>query len=240
MATAALALLFSIPPEAGAATRLFILSGQSNMVGLNPDESFTPDVKAAFPGDEIIVVKEAGNGQPIRKWYRDWQLPPGMEKQRGANGVIYKRMMDQVTSALEGKAAPETITFVWMQGEADAKIGGEVYEESLKGLIKQLRDDLKRQDVMVVIGRISDYVDTENPRPHWDSIRKIQESIPKSDPLARWVDTDDLNGLNNGLHYGKDGYAKLGSRFAAAAIELIKSDVKAESTPQSQQPELTK
>ena len=52
--------------------RLFILSGQSNMSKLNPDISFTPTVKKAFPGDQIIVIKDASGGQPIRQWYKNW------------------------------------------------------------------------------------------------------------------------------------------------------------------------
>ena len=59
------------------AVRLFILSGQSNMAGLNPDVSFTPAVKAAIPADEVIVVKSAQGGQPIRRWYKDWKAPEG-------------------------------------------------------------------------------------------------------------------------------------------------------------------
>jgi hypothetical protein len=39
--------------------RLFILSGQSNMAGLDPKVSFTPAVEKAFADDEVIVVKHA-------------------------------------------------------------------------------------------------------------------------------------------------------------------------------------
>jgi arylsulfatase A-like enzyme len=37
---------------------LFILSGQSNMAGLNPEISFTPAVETAFGKDNVIVVKD--------------------------------------------------------------------------------------------------------------------------------------------------------------------------------------
>lgn len=52
--------------------RLFILSGQSNMVNMDSDASFTPAVKKAFPDDECVVVKSAFSGKPIRMWYKDW------------------------------------------------------------------------------------------------------------------------------------------------------------------------
>ena len=56
---------------------LFILSGQSNMAGLNPDISFTPTVEAAFGKDNVTVVKEAKSGRPIRNWYKKWEAPEG-------------------------------------------------------------------------------------------------------------------------------------------------------------------
>ena len=64
-------------PAAEKKVRLFILSGQSNMAGLNPDLSFTPAIKKEFPDDKVIVVKHAIGGRPIRLWYKDWELPAG-------------------------------------------------------------------------------------------------------------------------------------------------------------------
>jgi hypothetical protein len=205
-----------------AKVRLFILSGQSNMVGLNPDVSFTPAVKKAFPDDEVIVVKHAVGGQPIRRWYKAWtapenaKAPPSKAKQQP--GDLYDALMAQVKPAIQGKTV-DTIAFVWMQGERDAKEGlSAAYAASLAGLLKQLRDDLKRPDVAVVIGRLSD---NQKGEQHWDGVRAAQEKVAKDDPRAAWVDTDDLNGPQNALHYTKEGYGELGRRFAAKAIELV-------------------
>src|SRR6187401_1971358 len=57
--------------------RVFILSGQSNMAGLDPNVSFTPAVTKEFAEDEVIVVKSAQGGQPIHRWYKKWALPAG-------------------------------------------------------------------------------------------------------------------------------------------------------------------
>ena len=206
--------------ESGHKTRLFILSGQSNMKHLEPDESFTPAIKKAFPGDTIIVVKEAESGQPIRRWYRKWKPEHGEVDKTTRIGDLYKRLMTEVAAAQEGKPVPDTVTFVWMQGEADTHSpdSANVYAESLKGLIAQLREDLKRPDTFAVIGRISDY----NAFPEGTkTIRDAEMSVAKGDPLAGWIDTDDLNGKNDGLHYTTPGYQTLGERFAAKAVELI-------------------
>ena len=44
---------------------LFILSGQSNMVGLKPEESFTPIIEDEYGKENVIVVKNAYGGMTI-------------------------------------------------------------------------------------------------------------------------------------------------------------------------------
>ena len=59
-----LGLLEKVDP---AGKHLFILSGQSNMVGLRPNESFKPMVDREFGKQNVIVVKDAHSGQPIQR-----------------------------------------------------------------------------------------------------------------------------------------------------------------------------
>ncbi|MEK6233347.1 MAG: hypothetical protein N2C14_01400 [Planctomycetales bacterium] len=204
-------------------TRLFILSGQSNMVGLNPNVSFTPAVTKAFSGDKIIVVKDAAGGQPIRRWFKQWK-PADAGKSQGKNagkekyGDLYDRLMSKVAAASKGKKF-DSISFVWMQGERDAKEGhGAVYAASMKGLIEQLRGDLKRPDMTVVIGRLSDHL---KDNKGWEAVRAAQVQVAEGDKAADWIDTDELNGPRDGLHYPKEGYAEMGKRFAAKTIALV-------------------
>ena len=198
---------------------LFILSGQSNMLRLDPEISFTPSVKKEF--DKVTIVKEARGGAPIRRWYREWNL-----NQNVKIGDLYKKMLKKIKSRCEIDKF-DTITFIWMQGERDAKEKhGNVYAESLKGVVKQLQKDLGRKNINVVIGRISDF-DLNNKRyKHWTLIRKKQVEVAESNPLWKWVNTDDLNGSKDKLHYTDEGYKKLGKRFAEAAIDLIKNHSK--------------
>ncbi|MEY3395780.1 MAG: hypothetical protein RL346_2017 [Verrucomicrobiota bacterium] len=199
---------------------LMILSGQSNMAGLDPDSSFTPIVTRALAPDKVVVVKHAVGGQPIRRWYKQWKPAEGRKVPADDTyGDLYDKLMSAVRPAIEGKDLA-TITFCWMQGERDAKdLHGEVYADSIRGLIQQLRTDLKRPDVKVVIGRLSDHANGKN---HWDNVRTAQVEMAKTDPLVSWVDTDDLNGPNDGLHYTKAGYTELGKRFALSALGFNK------------------
>lgn len=217
----------------GAADKhLFILSGQSNMAGLKPEISFTPTVEAAYGKENVTVVKSAQGGQPIRRWYKQWKPAKGGEPK--ATGDLYDVLMKAVNKATEGKKY-DTVTFVWMQGERDAKEKhGEVYAASMKGLVDQLSKDLGRDDINFVIGRLSDFDMADKGYQHWTMVRKAQVSVAEASPRGAWVNTDDLNDKENkktkkikhDLHYTADGYKTLGKRFAEKAIELIKKNSK--------------
>lgn len=206
---------------------LFILSGQSNMVGLKPGTSFTPAVEKEFGKERVIIVHDAQSGCPIRNWVKDWKPAPGknLKGAKQPNGHLCDRLMGKVKPAIEGQKI-ETVTFIWMQGERDAKEGhGEVYAKSFTMLIDQLKTDLQRKNIAFVIGRISDHgIKNGMKIPDWPVVRDAQVKLAEADPQGAWVDTDDLNGPKDGLHYDAPGYAKLGERFAEAAIKLIKKN----------------
>jgi hypothetical protein len=119
--------------EAG--KHLFVLSGQSNMQGHRPAEAFTPAVAEALGEEKVIVVQDALGGQPIQRWFKGWKSPGGQPPK--STGDLYDRLMEAVKPAIAGQTL-ESVTFIWMQGERDAKMQwGEVYEASLKGLYEQ-------------------------------------------------------------------------------------------------------
>ena len=206
---------------------LFILSGQSNMAGLKPEESFTPAIEEKFGDENVIVVKDALGGQPIRRWYQDWKPLEGNEPM--AQPDLYDTLMTKVYPAIENEKIA-TITFIWMQGERDAREKhGEVYEKSLIGLYRQLSQDLERKDINFIIGRLSDYDMQNKNYPHWTMIRDIQVKVAESNLRFDWINTDDLNdGVNrkgkeikNDLHMSAEGYIIMGKRFADKSIKLI-------------------
>ena len=207
---------------------LFIFSGQSNMKRLDPAERFTPRVVEEYGTQNVIVVKEAQGGQPIRRWYKGWNELVGNDTI--SSGDIYDVLMEKVNKSIAG-IEPKTITFLWMQGEKDANEGnGEVYKAALKGLIQQLRTDMQRADINFVIGRLSDFDMDNSKYQDWTMIRDIQVEVAEEDSLADWVNTDDLNdGIDSqgreqqdALHYSVEGYKTFGIRLAESAIDLIK------------------
>lgn len=218
-----LAQIFCLAAHAEDSKHLFILSGQSNMVGLNPAVSFTPAVEKEFGKDKVIVIKDAHNGQPIRRWYKDWKPAEGRNIAGNSEpGDLYDRLMSKVNPAIKDEKLA-SVTFVWMQGERDAnELHGEVYGASFAVLIKQLEKDLKRDDVNFVLGRLSD-MDMENKRyKHWTLVREEQVKVAETSKRGAWIDTDDLPMKGDNLHYNPEGCKTMGQRFADKAIELIK------------------
>ena len=205
---------------------LFILSGQSNMARFKPALWFTPGISKALGGDNIIVSFHAQGGQPISKWYKEWKSSKG-ETDPDA-GKIYDAMMEATQTKIDGERI-RTVTFIWMQGEADSKAqNSDVYLASLNGLKKQLEEDLQRTDINFIIGRLSDsgfFRRRDKKRVEnldWEEIRKAQQSFADASQRAVWIDTDDLNGEKNELHLIKpDGYSMLGERYVEAALKLL-------------------
>lgn len=106
------------------------------------------------------------------------------------------------------------------------------YADGLRGLIRQLRDDLKRPDMAVVIGRLNTHRLGQAP---WDAVRAAQVRVAEEDPLARWVDTDDLQrgtGMNS-VHFVKEAYVELGRRFALNAVAILKAKAERPSAPKA-------
>ena len=207
---------------------LFIFSGQSNMSRFKPDKVFQPIVEREFGKGNVVIVKDARGGKPIRRWYRNWKSADG-ETPREPNGDLYDSLKAKIDKALRNQKV-DTVTFIWMQGEADAKEKhGEVYLASLKGLVDQLCNDLERQEINVICGRLSDH---GLKKPHWVMIREAQVQFAESLARGAWVNTDDLNDgpdgqgrvRHNALHYSVEGYKILGKRYAEKAIALIRNE----------------
>ena len=214
---------------------IFILSGQSNMVRINPGDTFRPEAEKLLPGATIEVVKEATGGKPIRNWLAEWDAiaqeagldPEALRSKDKVKGSPYFERIIEKTKPLFDPP-PASLTFIWLQGESDSGKTSAPYESSLNALIAKLRKELNFPEMNVVIARISDSGLTPGPRQTdtngWETIRKAQENVVAADKRAALVTTDDVNGPKDGLHYPKEGYELLGRRMARQATALIKGE----------------
>ncbi|MGJ8726335.1 MAG: sialate O-acetylesterase [Roseibacillus sp.] len=212
------------------AAHLFILSGQSNMARLDPGISFTPAIVEALGDDSVIVVKDAKGGRSISAWDRDWKSTKGQPAQE--SGHLYDRLLKNIKKAIAEREIL-TVTFLWMQGENDAaRFQTGVYKKSLERLLARLKKDLGRDDLLLVLGRLSDYTLETGKHPEWPAMRDLQVAFANAKPTRIWVNTDDLNDMTdaktgkprNDVHYTREGYRIFGQRLADKAIELIQAD----------------
>lgn len=219
------------PALADKAKLLFILSGQSNMRRPLPDE-FKRVVERVYGADNVIVVTHAHPSQPIRQWYKKWSPPEGMASDDKPNGKLYDALLSKVKRAV-GERELATVTFVWMQGEADAGAGwGAVYRRSFLGVLDQFKEDLGIGQINFVIGRINDHYLDKAKDGH--VVRAVQVKLGDDHANGAWVNTDDLNmGVNPwGVysladgHFPPAGYRVMGERFAAAACRLIDPNIR--------------
>lgn len=226
---------------------LFILSGQSNMQGMDQKLSFEPRVIEEYGKDNILIVKEAIGGRPIRMWVHDWTPAPGwkvdpdipntMPPAKDENGTLYDSMMQKIADATQGEK-PKAIAFCWMQGERDARERhSAVYERSLKQLFAQLKSDFPDTPIVFMIGKLNDFGkgNKEAFYPEWEEVCRAQEKVAKDTPRCTIFSTDDLNTGDSpphwktkqiskrvdDLHMSAEGYKILGNRFAEESIRLL-------------------
>ncbi len=197
---------------------------------MDPEITFRPKLESQFGKNNITIVKDAKGAQPISRWVKNWQAKDGFSLD--ITGDLYHHLIQNVHPVLKDKTY-DTVTFIWMQGERDArKEHGEVYASSLNKLYQQLSSDLNRTDINFIIGRLSDFGLQNQNYPDWEKVRQAQIQVATQHPRGAWVNTDDLNDgisskgkkINNDLHYSVDGYKLLGNRYAEKAIELIENN----------------
>ena len=196
---------------------LFLFSGQSNMGNLDPSTSFKPIIRAAFPDDEVYFVKWAKGGNSIRNWIDEDEN--GDLKTHRHFITLNKLAKEELTNNNVDKKDLTTVTFLWMQGEADhdtTKVKSlnsiAKYKIYLESLIEALEKEYAPISFNVVIGRLNDArlkPGTEEWRvKNWSAIRNIQEKVATNHKSGAWINTDDMND-EMALKKGANGKAAL-------------------------------
>ena len=208
---------------------LFVLSGQSNM-NSTLSGSFQKCVEQVLGKDKVLVTMTGHPGQPIKHWVKSWIPPEGMQDPKPeANGPLYDKLIQNARRYLKDER-PVSVTFIWMQGEADSENRwASVYEKSFHTLVNQIKADLGVEEIHFVVGRINDYW---LQKPDGRAMREVLMKLGDENDNGAWIDTDDLNqvvnpwggySFNDG-HYPPSGYVVMGQRFAKEACRLIQVD----------------
>lgn len=214
----------------------FKFDGKKNILSdrFGLEMSLAKRLKELFPKDKIALIKYAKEGTSVDSlakanfgcWEPDF---------RGLDGINqYDHYLTTVNLALQewdidkdgkkNEIVPSGI--LWMQGESDAGFTKEVaekYEDHLHELMNLMRASLRKDDVPVVIGKISDFGRNDKGK-FWtfgDVLMNEQENFVKKDKKAAIVRSTKNYNYSDTWHYDSAGYIDLGANFANEVYKLI-------------------
>ena len=196
--------------------------------------SFAKRMQALYPNDKIAIIKYSLGGtsidsiQKVGSWDPDYN---GNKDELGINQYdFFLRTIQDAYAILDidDDGRPDRLIpsgIVWMQGESDTLYTEEIamqYYENLKQLMDLMRASLRKDDLPVVIGKISDSGMNEVGKmwKYGELIQYAQEKYARIDSKAAIVRETKDYGYSDGAHYNSSGYIRLGKSFANLLYEL--------------------
>ncbi len=227
-------------------TKVFLLGGQSNMVGAGkgtdlkpPYSSPLPKIKIWQPKTKEWVPLSAGTsfgpevsfGHAMAKAFPDDDIRLVKYAASGTalyndwaptNGPEYRAFMATAKDALAdldaSKVEYSVAGMLWLQGESDAEEKqGESYEKNLTAFIAHIRSIFNTPEMPFIIARVRDHY---GKGAQANMVRDAQESLAKTIKSVFWFDTDDCTMLNAG-HYDSAGLIVIGNRFAESYGKML-------------------
>jgi hypothetical protein len=226
-------------PLTQAKERIYLLAGQSNMMGRGKTQELPsnykstpsnvrfyyqgrpkPLAKMAYFGPEVTFAHEVAKAFPNDQHVIIKAVGTGSSIKQWQRGKpLYYSLLRQLQLAMpqyfySKKQPVEAI--VWMQGEQDARSGDAFkYQPQIKQFITSLRTDIAAPNSLVVIGQV-------NPKAPAFRLLKIvqagQAQVAHSLPNTVLVTTEGLGTTFDLVHYNAQGQMELGKRLAQAYI----------------------
>ncbi|HSI09609.1 MAG: sialate O-acetylesterase [Rariglobus sp.] len=174
--------------------------------GVGPGLSFAQAMLKADPKVTIGLIPCAVGGSPLKRWVKGGDL---------YSQAVARAKASSARGTLEG--------VLWHQGETDSdkQPWTETYESRLVRMIADLRSDLGRPDLPVVVGQLGEFL-TPEKHPGVETIRAALKRIPTLVPHTGYVDSTGLVHKGDELHFDTASARKLGTRYAEAMMKLQK------------------
>jgi hypothetical protein len=221
--------------------KVFLLGGQSNMVGSGKPSELSgvhakpqEDVRfwqgnawvdlapgARNFGPEIGFGRAMKDAHPKEEIYLIKYAAGGTALYNDwspSGGPQYKQFMKTAQAAIanldkEG-VKYEIVGMLWMQGESDAhETKAETYDKNMRDFIAHMREQFITPEMRFVIARVKDFYGGKTGQAK--IVRDAQVDIAKSTEGVEWFDTDDYPMVNSG-HYNGEGLIMMGKDFAKA------------------------
>lgn len=192
---------FSVSPGKPAVTAL-----PSRTFG--PEVSFGRTLADKLPsGRHVVLIKFCEGGTNLKsQWNPDHRAK------------LYDQFLGHVRKSLKVlDDCHDTYTLcgmAWHQGESDAGLSAEEYQQLLTHLIEKARADLNAKDLPLVIGEVYD-------NGKRDTVRAAQRATAKAVPHTAFASCDGLKTFDGGTHFDAAGQIELGRRMAEAMLKLL-------------------
>ena len=212
------------PPDHERSRRLHVRHWQSLQPGagsfpggFGPELSFGHTLAARSSRPVALIKSDKGGSSLLDDWEPDKVDDPT---------TLLNRCLVDAADALEALRDdghdPVLRGLVWYQGECETRDRGhdpDDYTPALHRLIVRVRDRLADGgDLAKVLFRVNPH--DGRPTPHFASIRRQLVEFADADPLAAWVDVDDLQ-FPDRLHLDGPSHLTAGGRAAEAMWRLI-------------------
>lgn len=200
--------------------------------------TFALRMRELHPDRDVALIKYSRGGTSIderaARFFGSWEADYIGGAGEGAGVNQYDHFLATLRRAfsvsdVDGDGEADRLIpagIVWMQGESDAGATAEIargYAHNLKRLMDLIRAALRRDDLPVAIGRISDSGTDEIDGKVWNHgeiVRQAQHAFVDSDTAAAIVASTDGYAYSDPWHYDSAGYVDFGRKFAEALSAL--------------------
>lgn len=238
-----------VPPPAKERFHVYLLMGQSNMVGRDTrgldSQVDNPRVLSLNNNGEWVVARDpihpqvgriAGGIGPgisfaLEMLKGDTNITIGLVPcavggtplrrwTKGKGGDLYEGAIRRAKRAAESGVISGVL---WHQGESDTteEKNAKTYEARLTQMFKDLREDVGAPDLPIVVGQLGDFLLlTPEKNPYAETVRAALKQMPRALPHVGFADSACLEHKGDKLHFSTEAQRQLGVRYAAAMREL--------------------
>jgi hypothetical protein len=242
--------LSGLHAEVKQTTKIFILAGQSNVLGEAPTKDLPEEFKKSPENVKILKAKkwapleasgitfgpEISFGHAIAKAWPNEKI--GIIKSAaggssfsdwspdwtgGVKGNLYKNLVTKVQNATEDQPF-EIVAFFWGQAAADARDEtlAKNRAANLEKFITALRKDLKQPNLPFIFHQVPPNVEGYK---YANLVIQGNIDFSKKIPFTRMFPIERLSTNRDGLHYDAQGQIIYGRRFAEEFLSMQKEQV---------------
>jgi hypothetical protein len=231
-------------PPARASFHIYLLMGQSNMVGRDirslASQVDNPRVLSLNHDNQWLIAREPIHYDTQKPAGRGPGIPFAVEMLKPLQNADSNATIGLVPCAVGGtplsrwvkgadlyevcmvraKIAAQAgiITgMIWHQGEADTtdKQLADTYASRLTQMFTDLRADLNQPDLPIVVGQLGPFLDSAK-YPFLDTVKSAIEHMPAALPHIGYADSAGLEDRGDQLHFSADSQKIFGARYARA------------------------